>query len=405
MVKKLWNKNFVLLLQASAVSMIGDLMYSVAIGYWVYQQTGSNSLMGIMSSISMFVTMFLSPFSGTIVDKLNRKWVLVLGDAFQGLLMLTVGVLALTNRLTVPIVLIAAFLAAFGGVFYSPASCTVIIDIVPRDDLVRGQSLFSGVNSTINMIGSAFSGAMVAFLGVPLIIIINGCSNIYSAISEMFISVPKTKHQGEKVSLGGILSDAKSAIKIVFENSCLRIFIPCAILLNFLAAGPFTLMLPFTIEKGFELGQYGILMSITTVASLLCVILLGTIKLNSKAKYWIMALGFSISVVCWIFAYQSTNFVSVCIWMFLGAFLNCAGNTVFSASMMLALPEGNRGAILGFFSAATTGGTAFSALTYGFLGDIFPLYVIFTIGSLLSLVPMMFMCFNYNIKKFILEST
>lgn len=405
MVKKLWNKNFVLLLQATAVSMIGDLMYSVAIGYWVYQQTGSNSLMGIMSSISMFVTMFLSPFSGTIVDKLNRKWVLVLGDAFQGILMLTVGVLALTNRLTVPIVLIAAFLAAFGGVFYSPASRTVIIDIVPRDDLVRGQSLFSGVNSTINMIGSAFSGAMVAFLGVPLIIIINGCSNIYSAISEMFISVPKTKHQGEKVSLGGILSDAKSAIKIVFENSCLRIFIPCAILLNFLAAGPFTLMLPFTIEKGFELGQYGILMSITTVASLLCVILLGTIKLNSKAKYWIMALGFSISVVCWIFAYQSTNFVSVCIWMFLGAFLNCAGNTVFSASMMLALPEGNRGAILGFFSAATTGGTAFSALTYGFLGDIFPLYVIFTIGSLLSLVPMMFMCFNYNIKKFILEST
>ena len=405
MVKKLWNKNFVLLLRASAVSMIGDLMYSVAIGYWVYQQTGSNSLMGIMSSISMFVTMFLSPFSGTIVDKLNRKWVLVLGDAFQGLLMLTVGVLALTNRLTVPIVLIAAFLAAFGGVFYSPASRTVIIDIVPRDDLVRGQSLFSGVNSTINMIGSAFSGAMVAFLGVPLIIIINGCSNIYSAISEMFISVPKTKHQGEKVSLGGILSDAKSAIKIVFENSCLRIFIPCAILLNFLAAGPFTLRLPFTIEKGFELGQYGILMSITTVASLLCVILLGTIKLKSRAKYWIMALGFSISVVCWIFAYQSTNFVSVCIWMFLGAFLNCAGNTVFSASMMLALPEGNRGAILGFFSAATTGGTAFSALTYGFLGDIFPLYVIFTIGSLLSLVPMMFMCFNYNIKKFIVEST
>lgn len=394
-----------LLLQATAVSMIGDLMYSVAIGYWVYQQTGSNSLMGIMSSISMFVTMFLSPFSGTIVDKLNRKWVLVLGDAFQGILMLTVGVLALTNRLTVPIVLIAAFLAAFGGVFYSPASRTVIIDIVPRDDLVRGQSLFSGVNSTINMIGSAFSGAMVAFLGVPLIIIINGCSNIYSAISEMFISVPKTKHQGEKVSLGGILSDAKSAIKIVFENSCLRIFIPCAILLNFLAAGPFTLMLPFTIEKGFELGQYGILMSITTVASLLCVILLGTIKLNSKAKYWIMALGFSISVVCWIFAYQSTNFVSVCIWMFLGAFLNCAGNTVFSASMMLALPEGNRGAILGFFSAATTGGIALSALAYGFLGDIFPLYVIFTIGSLLSLVPMMFMCFNYNIKKFILEST
>ena len=60
--KKLWNKDFILLLQASAVSTIGDLMYSVAIGYWVYEQTGSSSLMGVMTSISMFVTMFLSPF-------------------------------------------------------------------------------------------------------------------------------------------------------------------------------------------------------------------------------------------------------------------------------------------------------------------------------------------------------
>ena len=60
--KKLWNRDFILLLQANAVSTIGDVMYSVAIGYWVYAETGSSALMGIMSSISLFVTMFLSPF-------------------------------------------------------------------------------------------------------------------------------------------------------------------------------------------------------------------------------------------------------------------------------------------------------------------------------------------------------
>ena len=61
MQKKLWNKDYILLLHGKTVSTIGDLMYSVAIGYWVYQQTGSSALMGIMSSISMFVTMFFSP--------------------------------------------------------------------------------------------------------------------------------------------------------------------------------------------------------------------------------------------------------------------------------------------------------------------------------------------------------
>ena len=198
--KKLWNKNFVLLLQGSTVSILGDLMYRVAIGFWVYEKTGSNSLMGIMSSISMFVTMFLSPFSGSIVDKLNRKWVLVGMDLLQSVIMLTVGVLAYTERLNVPMVLIAAFLAAFGSVFYSPAASSVMLDITPRDDLIRGQSIFSGASSFINLVGNAISGLLVASLGVPLIVILNGLSNLYSALSELFVTVPKSINQGEEIT-------------------------------------------------------------------------------------------------------------------------------------------------------------------------------------------------------------
>ena len=81
-------------MQGSAVRTVGDGMYSVAIGFWGYEKTGSSALMGIMSSISLFVTMFLSPFCGSIVDKCNRKWVVVCIDAFQGVIMLTIGALA-----------------------------------------------------------------------------------------------------------------------------------------------------------------------------------------------------------------------------------------------------------------------------------------------------------------------
>lgn len=405
MVKKLWNKNFILLLQASAVSTIGDLMYSVAIGYWVYEQTGSNSLMGIMSSISMFVTMFLSPFSGSIVDKLNRKWVLVFGDAFQGVLMLTVGVLAFSGNLSVPIVLAAAFLAAMGGVFYSPAANTTLIDIIPRDDMVRGQSMFSGVSSTISMVGTAFSGVLVAFFGVPLIVILNGCSNLYSAISELFISVPKTVSQGEKVTPMGILKDMKTAIKEIFDNPQLKLFVSCLIILNFLASGPFSLLLPFTVEKGFSVEQYGLLMSVWTVGSLVCIILLGIIKLKPKSRYWTLAISFSLSEIFLVAAYLSTEFVTMCILAFIGAFMNTAGNAIFNASLMLALPEKNRGAIMGFISSASVGGSALSAIMYGVIGDVFPLYLVFAAGSAISIIPMIYMCFNPKTKSFILENT
>ena len=401
--KKLWNKDFILLLQGNAVSTIGDLMYSVAIGYWVYQQTGSSALMGIMSAISMFVTMVLSPFSGSIVDKCNRKWVLVGMDIMQGLVMLTVGALAYMNKLNVPGVLIAAFLAALGSVFYSPAANTLLIDIIPHDDMVRGQSIFSGTNSLINMVGTAFSGVLVAFFGVPLIVVINGLSNLYSAASELFIRVPKTVQQGQPVTVRGILRDSKAAVKEIFSEPCLRLFVPSALILNLLSAGPLTLVLPFCMEKGFSVDMYGYLMSVWTVASLVCVVLLGAVKFQPKARYWIMAIGFFTSEVFMILSYLSVDFVPMCVLVFAGAFLNCAGNSVFNASLMLALPEENRGAILGFIQSASVGGTALSAVIYGFLGDVFPLYIVFAVGSFLSLAPMLYMCLSRRTKEFVLN--
>lgn len=97
MQKKLWNKDFILMLQGGTVSGLGDLLYSVAIGFWVYEMTGSNTLMGVMSSISMFMSMIVMPFSGTIIDKCNRKAVIVGMDVLRGIIMLVVGALALVE--------------------------------------------------------------------------------------------------------------------------------------------------------------------------------------------------------------------------------------------------------------------------------------------------------------------
>ena len=401
--KKLWNKDFILLLQANAVSSIGDLMCSVAIGFWVYEKTGSSALMGVMSAISMFVTMFLSPFSGSIVDKCNRKWVMVGMDVMQGIIMLTVGALAYMDKLNVPGVLVAAFLASFGTVFYNPAVSTLMIDIIPHKDMVQGQSIHSGVLGLIQLGGNAFSGVLVAFFGVPLIVVINGISNLYSAFSELFIHVPKTVQQGAPVTVKGVLSDTKQAVKSVFADPFMRIFVPSALILNLLGAGPMTLILPFCVEKGFSVEQYGYLMSVWTAATLVCVLLLGIAKLTPKVRFWTMALGFSGSVLCFVLGYCSVRFVPLCIFAAMAAFLNCVGNTVFNASFMLALPEENRGAILGFMQSASVGGSAVSALVYGLLGEVFPLYLVFVAGGVLSLLPMLWMCFHPRTKEFVLS--
>lgn len=402
MKRKLWNKDTILMLQGNAVSALGDILYSVAIGYWVYEKTGSSALMGIMSSISMFMTMLVMPFSGSIIDKCSRKLIIVGMDTLRGVIMLALGVLAFADSLSVPVVLTAAFLASACSVFFSPAVNTLMLDIIPHDDMVRGQSVFSGVNSFINLVGKAISGALVAFLGVPLIVLLNGVSYLVSAFTELFITVPKTVHQGEKITLGGIFSDFRVAVREIFRNRYLKLFIPCALILNLLGAGSMTLMLPFTLEKGFTVDMYGYLMSVETAASLLCVCLLGVVRLKPKARYWGMSGGFLSATLFFILTYLTKNFTVMCVCMFLASFANAMGNSVFNASMMLALPEENRGAILGFISAASTGGCALSSVIFGVLGDVFPLYLVFTAGCLLSVLPMAYMCLHKHAREFVL---
>ena len=399
--KKLWNKDFILMLQGSAFSVLGDVLYSVAIGYWVYDQTGSSALMGLMSSISMFMTMFLSPFTGSIIDKCNRKAIIVGMDVIRGIIMLIIGALAFGEKLSVGAVMAAAFLASACSLFFNPAVSTFMLDIIPHDDMVRGQSVSSGLSALLNLIGKAVSGALVAFLGVPMIIVLNGISYLISAFTEVFLTVPKTRQQGESVTLQRIEEDFRIAFREVFHNPFLSLFIPCALILNLLGAGPMTLMLPFMLEKGFTVDMYGYAMSAETFASLVAVVLLGIIKLKPRTRYLAMAVGFISTVFLSTGAYLAGSFPAVTVLLFLNSFMNMLANSIFNASLMLALPEENRGAILGFVSAFSTGGCALSAVIFGVLGDLFPLYIVFIAGNVLSLLPMLYLCLHKKTKEFI----
>ena len=401
--KKLFNRDYLLILQGNAVSAFGDLLYSVAIGYWVYEQTGSSALMGLMSSISMFVVMFLSPFSGTIIDRINRKSVIVGADMIRGVIMLLVGALAFSGKLSVPVVLLAAFCASLCSVFFSPAISTTLIDVIPHDDMVRGQSIHSGIVSLINLVGKAFSGTLVALLGVPFIVVINGVCYLISALTEIFIRVPKTSNQDETVSPKTILLGIGRGFQAIWKDKFMKLFIPSVIILNFLGSGPMILMLSFILDKGFTVEMYGIIMSVETIGSLLCVGLLSILKFSPKARYYLMGIGFISSGLFFCGGFLTHNFLLMCVLFFLAALGNALGNAIFNAALMLALPEDNRGGIMGLVSSASTGGVALSGVFFGFLGEFFPLSIIFVVSTLISAMPMIYLCVHKHTREFILS--
>ncbi len=107
---KLWNKNFILLWQGTLFSTLAMSFHLHRL--WVYEKTGSTALMGLLTSISMFVAMFLGPFCGAIIDRSHRKWMIVGTDLIRGLTMIGLGFIAMSQHLEVWMVLATAFIAA-----------------------------------------------------------------------------------------------------------------------------------------------------------------------------------------------------------------------------------------------------------------------------------------------------
>ena len=401
--RSLFNKDYLLIVQGNAVSAFGDILYSVAIGYYVYEQTGSSTLMGIMSSISLFVSMVLSPFCGTLVDRLDRKGIIVGMDVLRGVMMLIVGGFAYTSNLSVSMIMVVAFLAAICSSLFSPAITTTLIDIIPSDEMVRGQSIQSSITSLLNLVGKAVSGMLVVALGVPVIILLNGVSYLLSAFTEVFIDVPKNTKQNQEMNGHQFVEDLKTAINSIYHHQVLKLFVFSALIVNLLSSGSIALMMPFVLEKGFTVDQYGYLMSIQTVASLIAVSLLGIKKLSHKQRYLTMAYGFIGSVIFYVLGYMASSYFVMCSFLFIGSFCNVLGNSMFNASLMLALPPQQKGSILGLVSSGSVAGQALSSVIYGVLGDIFPIGLIFIIGNILSFIPMCYMCLHKQTKEFMKE--
>ena len=280
---KLWNKNFILLWQGTLFSTFGDVLYSICIGYWVYEQTGSTALMGLLSSISMFVTMVLGPLCGAIIDRSQRRWIIVGADFIRGVMMIVLGLFALNQHMEVWMVLTTALVAALCNAFFSPCSMTVLSDLVAPSDLVRAQSLFNGSRSLFSIFGKGLSGAIIAFCGVPLVILLNGISLLISAFTE--ISSPCRQPPNRYAdSVASAVRRSEGGARFVFSDSCLRLIAIIALAANFFGSGMSSVMLPFCLSRHLDLTQYGLLLSIQSVAALAGTFLIGLIGSSRKSE-------------------------------------------------------------------------------------------------------------------------
>ncbi len=134
---RLWNKNFFLLWQGQLVSMLGDILYMIALDFWILDMTGSTGLMGLLSALTMLPRIVLGPFAGVFVDKWNRRNIIVLTDFIRGIVVTFVGIAGIFGFIQVWMVFIVGIISGLCSAFFGPAVNSIKPELVHESKFVR----------------------------------------------------------------------------------------------------------------------------------------------------------------------------------------------------------------------------------------------------------------------------
>ena len=196
MSNQLYSKNFMILVIGQIISLFGSSIQRFALSLYLLDLTGSASLFATILAISMLPIVLVSPIAGILADRGDKKKWMVLLDTISGVILMIYSLFIFQGRDHVVIVAIMMVLLSVISTLYQPIVNTCIPILVADDQLVRGNAIIQQVASLSNFLGPLIAGVLYGVLGIKGVIILNIISFLFSAVMEMFLTIPFTKKEG-----------------------------------------------------------------------------------------------------------------------------------------------------------------------------------------------------------------
>lgn len=312
------NRNFVLIWLGQLVSMLGSNLHSIAVMWYVLELTGSTSKAGVTLVFTIAPRILLSPFTGPLADRIDRKKIIVMSDLINGLLVGIIAILCYTNHMQLWILYLLSACMSATSAFFSPAIGASIPSIVTKDHLIKANSLTQMTRYGSSILGPALGGILVILIGIPGLFLLNSLSFLLSSFSESFIKIPQIRR--EKKQKTTLLNDFKEGINYTLNNKdLLHVIIVGGVIINFFYS-PLSLIIAVIAKKGLNAGSegYGILLSALSVGGLIMSFIIP--KISQKiGNYKLLFLGLTLEGLFLIpFAFINNLYTGIVALLILG---------------------------------------------------------------------------------------
>ncbi len=181
-----------LIFAANMISMLGSGMNSAAVAWYILQATHSEMALGTFAVLQTLPAMFLLPFTGVIIDREDRRRIVMILDAVRGVIIVVVAILAFQHRAEVWELYAMNTLVAAGFWMFWPTITALIQELTPDEEFVHANTfLLAGIQG-----GWLIAGSIVGFvynrIGLGGVLLIDFSTYLVSFIC--YLAVRKGKH-------------------------------------------------------------------------------------------------------------------------------------------------------------------------------------------------------------------
>src|SRR5580693_8024287 len=179
--RALRHRNFRLFFTGQSISLVGTWLTKVATAWLVYRLTGSAWLLGVVGFAGQIPTFLLAPLAGVLVDRWNRRRVLLATQTLAMVQSALLATLALCGVIRIWEVIALSVLQGLIDAFDMPVRQSMLVHMVDdRADLPNAIALNSSMVNAARLLGPAIAGGLIALVGEGWCFLIDAVS--YSAV-------------------------------------------------------------------------------------------------------------------------------------------------------------------------------------------------------------------------------
>ncbi|MEM7581909.1 MAG: MFS transporter [Acidobacteriota bacterium] len=194
---------FALVCFGQVISQFGSQLTLFVLGVWVFETTGSATQFSLISFFAVLPQTLVLPFAGALVDRLDRRWIMILADFGSGLTTLVLLFLIGSGRLEIwhiyPIVGVSACFNAL----QVPAFSASTVMLVPKQHLMRANGAVEMGIALALMAAPVSAGALLGKIGLVGVVVIDVVTFLIAVVTLLLVRIPSPESEegGDRRSL------------------------------------------------------------------------------------------------------------------------------------------------------------------------------------------------------------